>query len=304
MAVEITMKELLEAGVHFGHQTRRWNPKMKEYIFGERNGIHIIDLQKTLKMFREAARYVSELTAQGRTVLFLGTKRQAQEAIVEEATRAGMYYVQHRWLGGTLTNWVTLQKSIKRLKLLKAMVDDGRMADLPKKEAARLERELKHLQQNFAGVENMATLPDAMFVIDPNNEQIAVREARRMGVPVVAIVDTNCDPDIVDVVIPGNDDALRAIRLIHFEDRGCGAFRAPALRADADRRSERRGRRGHCRKKWITWTPARTKNTKSRRATSRKSSRLKFSPRLGRRCDCAGEEERNRKPRPDASMAG
>jgi len=143
----------------------------------------------------------------------LGTKRQAQEAIVEEATRAGMYYVQHRWLGGTLTNWVTLQKSIKRLKLLKAMVEDGRMADLPKKEAARLERELKHLQQNFAGVENMATLPDAMFVIDPNNEQIAVREARRMGVPVVAIVDTNCDPDIVDVVIPGNDDALRAIRL-------------------------------------------------------------------------------------------
>ena len=213
MAVEITMKELLEAGVHFGHQTRRWNPKMKEYIFGERNGIHIIDLQKTLKMFREAARYVSELTAQGRTVLFLGTKRQAQEAIVEEATRSGMYYVQHRWLGGTLTNWVTLQKSIKRLKLLKAMVEDGRMADLPKKEAARLERELKHLQQNFAGVENMATLPDAMFVIDPNNEQIAVREARRMGVPVVAIVDTNCDPDIVDVVIPGNDDALRAIRL-------------------------------------------------------------------------------------------
>jgi small subunit ribosomal protein S2 len=207
------MKELLEAGVHFGHQTRRWNPKMKEYIFGERNGIHIIDLQKTLKMFREAARYVSELTAQGRTVLFLGTKRQAQEAIVEEATRSGMYYVQHRWLGGTLTNWVTLQKSIKRLKLLKAMVEDGRMADLPKKEAARLERELKHLQQNFAGVENMATLPDAMFVIDPNNEQIAVREARRMGVPVVAIVDTNCDPDIVDVVIPGNDDALRAIRL-------------------------------------------------------------------------------------------
>ncbi len=213
MAVEITMKELLEAGVHFGHQTRRWNPKMKEYIFGERNGIHIIDLQKTLKMFREAARYVSELTAQGRTVLFLGTKRQAQEAIVEEATRSGMYYVQHRWLGGTLTNWVTLQKSIKRLKLLKAMVEDGRMADLPKKEAARLERELKHLQQNFAGVENMAQLPDAMFVIDPNNEQIAVREARRMGVPVVAIVDTNCDPDIVDVVIPGNDDALRAIRL-------------------------------------------------------------------------------------------
>jgi small subunit ribosomal protein S2 len=213
LAVEITMKELLEAGVHFGHQTRRWNPKMKEYIFGERNGIHIIDLQKTLKMFREAARYVAERAAQGRSVLFLGTKRQAQEAIAEEAQRCGMYYVNHRWLGGTLTNWVTLQKSIKRLKLLKAMVEDGRMAALPKKEAARLERELKHLQQNFAGVENMAAVPDTMFVIDPNAEVIAVREARRMGIPVVAIVDTNCDPDLVDWVIPGNDDALRAIRL-------------------------------------------------------------------------------------------
>ena len=213
MAVEITMKELLEAGVHFGHQTRRWNPKMKEYIFGERNGIHIIDLQKTLKMFREAARYVAELASQGKTVLFLGTKRQAQEAIAEEANRCSMFYVNHRWLGGTLTNWVTLQKSIKRLKLLKAMTEDGRMAALPKKEAARLDRELKHLQQNFAGVESMASLPDAMFVIDPNNEVIAVREARRMGIPVVAIVDTNCDPDLVDWVIPGNDDALRAIRL-------------------------------------------------------------------------------------------
>ncbi|HTS12923.1 MAG TPA: 30S ribosomal protein S2 [Candidatus Limnocylindrales bacterium] len=213
MGVEITMKELLEAGVHFGHQTRRWNPKMKEYIFGERNGIHIIDLQKTLKMFREAARYVADQAGQGRSVLFLGTKRQAQEAIAEEAQRCGMFYVNHRWLGGTLTNWVTLQKSIKRLKLLKSMVEDGRMAALPKKEAARLERELKHLQQNFSGVENMATLPDAMFVIDPNAEVIAVREARRMGIPVVAIVDTNCDPDLVDWVIPGNDDALRAIRL-------------------------------------------------------------------------------------------
>ena len=213
MAVEITMKELLEAGVHFGHQTRRWNPKMKEYIFGERNGIHIIDLQKTLKMFRDAARYISELAAQGKSVLFLGTKRQAQEAIAEEAQRCGMFYVNHRWLGGTLTNWLTLQKSIKRLKLLKAMVEDGRMAELPKKEAARLERERKHLEQNFAGVENMATLPDAMFVIDPNSEVIAVREARRMGIPVVAIVDTNCDPDLVDWIVPGNDDALRAIRL-------------------------------------------------------------------------------------------
>ena len=207
------MKELLEAGVHFGHQTRRWNPKMKEYIFGERNGIHIIDLQKTLKLFREAAKYVTELGAQGKTVLFVGTKRQAQEAIAEEAQRCGMFYVNHRWLGGTLTNWVTLQKSIKRLKQLKSMSEDGRMAEFSKKEGARLERELKHLQQNFSGVENMATPPDGMFVIDPNAEVIAVREARRLGIPVVAIVDTNCDPSLVDWVIPGNDDALRAIRL-------------------------------------------------------------------------------------------
>ena len=213
MAVEITMKELLEAGVHFGHQTRRWEPKMKEYIFGERNGIHIIDLQKTLKMFRDASRYVSELSGAGKTILFVGTKRQAQEAIAEEARRCGMYYVNHRWLGGTLTNWATLQKSIKRLKTLKAMIEDGRMAQLSKKESARLERELKHLLQNLEGVESMATLPDAMFVIDSHAEAIAVREARRMGVPVVAIVDTNCDPEQVDWVIPGNDDALRAIRL-------------------------------------------------------------------------------------------
>src|ERR1700674_1870749 len=207
------MKELLEAGVHFGHQTRRWNPKMKEYIFGERNGIHIIDLQKTLKLFREAARFVSEQSGNGKTIFFLGTKRQAQEAVAEEASRCGMFYVNHRWLGGTLTNWSTLQKSIKRLKLLKAMSEDGRMAQFSKKEGARLDRELKHLQQNFSGVENMATLPDTMFVIDPNAELIAVREARRLGIPVVAIVDTNCDPNLVNWVVPGNDDALRAIRL-------------------------------------------------------------------------------------------
>ena len=207
------MKELLEAGVHFGHQTRRWNPKMKEYIFGERNGIHIIDLQKTLKLFREAARFVSELSSNGKTILFVGTKRQAQEAVSEEANRCGMFFVNHRWLGGTLTNWATLQKSIKRLKTLKAMTEDGRMAQLSKKEAARLDREMKHLIQNLAGVENMSALPDAMFVIDSNSEAIAVREARRMGVPVVAIVDTNCDPDQVEWVIPGNDDALRAIKL-------------------------------------------------------------------------------------------
>jgi len=213
LAVEITMKELLEAGVHFGHQTRRWNPKMKEYIFGERNGIHIIDLQKTLKMFRDASRFVGELSAQGRVILFVGTKRQAQGAIAEEAKRCGMFYVNHRWLGGTLTNWATLQKSIKRLKTLKAMIEDGRMAQLSKKEAARLEREMKHLNQNLEGVENMTALPDAMFVVDSHAEAIAVREARRMGVPVVGIVDTNCDPEQVNWVIPGNDDALRAIRL-------------------------------------------------------------------------------------------
>ena len=213
MAVEITMKELLEAGVHFGHQTRRWNPKMKEFIFGERNGIHIIDLQKTLKMFREAARYVGDLATQGKAILFVGTKRQAQEAIGEEARRCGMFFVNHRWLGGTLSNWATLQKSLKRLKELKAMIEDGRMALLSKKEAARLDRELKHLLQNLEGVENMTALPDAMFVVDSNAEEIAVREARRMGVPVVAIVDSNSDPDLVDWVIPGNDDALRAIRL-------------------------------------------------------------------------------------------
>ncbi|HKO05096.1 MAG TPA: 30S ribosomal protein S2 [Candidatus Acidoferrales bacterium] len=213
MAVEISMKELLEAGVHFGHQTRRWNPKMKEYIFGERNGIHIVDLQKTLKMFRDAARYVSELTAQGRAVLFVGTKRQAQEAVAEEAKRCSMFYVNNRWLGGTLTNFATVQKSIKRLRELKAMKEDGRMAELSKKEAARLERELKHLLANLEGIEAMAALPDALFVVDSGCEEIAVREARRMGIPVVAIVDTNSDPDLVDVVIPGNDDALRAIKL-------------------------------------------------------------------------------------------
>lgn len=213
MPVEISMKDLLEAGVHFGHQTRRWNPKMREYIYGERNGIHIIDLQKTVKMFRDASRYVTEMAAHGKAVLFVGTKRQAQDAIAEEAKRCGMFFVNHRWLGGTLTNWATLQKSIKRMKSLKAMVEDGRMAAIPKKEASRLDRELKHLHQNFEGVENMTSLPDLMFVIDPSAEMNAVREARRMGIPVVAVVDTNCDPDSVDALIPGNDDALRAIRL-------------------------------------------------------------------------------------------
>jgi small subunit ribosomal protein S2 len=207
------MKELLEAGVHFGHQTKRWNPKMKEYIFGERNGIYIIDLQKTLKMFKEASKFVQDLAAEGRIILFVGTKRQAQDAIAEEAQRCSMYYVNQRWLGGLLTNWITVQKSVKRLKELDEMATDGRYDLLPKKEVIKLERERKHLQANLAGIKNMTRLPDAIFVIDSNKEQIAVRESRKLGIPVVAVVDTNCDPSEVDYVIPGNDDALRAIRL-------------------------------------------------------------------------------------------
>ena len=210
----ISMKELLEAGVHFGHQTKRWNPKMKEYIFGERNGIYIIDLQKTLKMFKDAARFVGEMAAQGKNVLFVGTKRQAQEAVAEEAKRCQMYFVNQRWLGGLLTNMLTVQKSIKRLKELEAMASvEGGYAGRPKKEVIRLERERKHLDQNLSGIKDMPGLPDVLFVIDSNKESIAVKEARRLGIPVVAIVDTNCDPDEVDYVIPGNDDALRAIRL-------------------------------------------------------------------------------------------
>ena len=209
----ITMKELLEAGVHFGHQTKRWNPKMKQYIYGERNGIFIIDLQKTLRLFKEATQFVTDLTAQGKIILFVGTKRQAQDAIAEEARRCNMFYVNQRWLGGLLTNFLTIQKSIKRLKELDATATDGRYEVLPKKEITRLERERTSLEKNLSGIKDMPRLPDAIFVIDSNNEQIAVAEARRLGIPVVAIVDTNCDPDFVDYVIPGNDDALRAIRL-------------------------------------------------------------------------------------------
>jgi small subunit ribosomal protein S2 len=209
----ISMKELLEAGVHFGHQTKRWNPKMKEYIFGERNGIYIVDLQKTLKLFKDAMRYVAEMAAQGKNVLFVGTKRQAQEAIAEEATRCSQYYVNQRWLGGLLTNMTTVQKSIKRLKELDALANEGSWEGRAKKEVGRLERERKHLQQNLAGIKDMGGLPDVLFVVDSNKEAIAVKEARKLGIPVVAVVDTNCDPDEVDHVIPGNDDALRAIRL-------------------------------------------------------------------------------------------
>ena len=207
------MKELLEAGVHFGHQTKRWNPKMKEYIFGERNGIYIVDLQKTLKLFKDAMRFVAEHAAQGKTVLFVGTKRQAQEAIAEEATRCQQYYVNQRWLGGLLTNMTTVQRSIKRLKELDTLANDSGWEGRAKKEIGRLERERKHLQQNLAGIKDMNGLPDLLFVVDSNKEAIAVKEARKLGIPVVAVVDTNCDPDEVDYVIPGNDDALRAIRL-------------------------------------------------------------------------------------------
>jgi small subunit ribosomal protein S2 len=207
------MKELLEAGVHFGHQTKRWNPKMKEYIFGERNGIYIIDLQKTLKLFKDAMRFVGEMAASGKTVLFVGTKRQAQEAISEEALRCQQYYVNQRWLGGLLTNMTTVQKSIKRLKELDAMAAEGNWDGRAKKEIITLERERKHLNQNLSGIKDMNGLPDVLFVIDSNKEAIAVEEARKLGIPVVAVVDTNCDPDKVDYVIPGNDDALRAIRL-------------------------------------------------------------------------------------------
>jgi small subunit ribosomal protein S2 len=207
------MKELLESGVHFGHQTRRWNPKMKDYIFGERNGIHIIDLQKTLKMFKEAARFMGEAAAENKSILFVGTKRQAQEAIAEEAKRCEMYYINSRWLGGLLTNWATVQKSIARLKELERLANDEGYEGRSKKEVSRLERERKHLDQNLAGIKDIPGLPDVMFVIDSNKESIAVHEAHKLQIPVVAVVDTNSDPDTVDHVIPGNDDALRAIRL-------------------------------------------------------------------------------------------
>jgi len=215
LAVTVTMKELLEAGVHFGHQVRRWNPKMKEFIFGERNGINIIDLQKTQKMFRDAIQFVTDLSGQerGRSVLFVGTKRQAQDAIREEAERAGQYYINQRWLGGLLTNFQTVQKSIKRLRDLEAMQTDGRYEKLTKKERIKLDREREILEKNLSGIKNMNRLPDALFIIDVRKEDIAVKEANRLGIPIIAVVDTNCSPEGIDYIIPGNDDALRAVRL-------------------------------------------------------------------------------------------
>jgi small subunit ribosomal protein S2 len=210
----LTMKELLEAGVHFGHQTKRWNPKMQKYIFGERNGIYIIDLQKTLKKFRDAYSFVRELSAQGGTMLFIGTKKQAQETVFEEAGRCGMYYVNQRWLGGTLTNFTTIRKSIARLKKLEEMKETGEFDRLPKKEVLELSREHEKLEKALMGIKAMDSLPSSVFIIDPRKEKIAVMEAQRLGIPIVAIVDTNCDPTGIDYPIPGNDDAIRAVRLI------------------------------------------------------------------------------------------
>ncbi len=210
----VTMKQLLEAGVHFGHQTRRWNPKMKPYIFGARNGIYIIDLQKTVRMFKVAYEFVVETAANGGNVLFVGTKKQARESIQEEATRAAMPYVNHRWLGGMLTNFHTIQKSIDKLKKIESMFEDGSIERFPKKEILKLERLRQKLERNLGGIKDMNGLPSAVYVVDARYEQIAIKEANKLGIPVVAIVDTNCDPDGIDYIIPGNDDAIRAIRLL------------------------------------------------------------------------------------------
>ena len=210
----ISMKQLLEAGVHFGHQTRRWNPKMKRYIFTERNGIYIIDLQKTVKKVEEAFNVMRDIAANGGNVLFVGTKKQAQDAIKEEATRAGMYFVNQRWLGGTLTNFQTIQKRIKRLKDIERMQEDGTFEVLPKKEVVQLKKELERLEKFLGGIKDMKGLPSALFVVDPRKERIAVAEARKLHIPIIGIVDTNCDPDEIDHVIPANDDAIRAVKLL------------------------------------------------------------------------------------------
>ena len=213
MAV-ISMKQLLEAGVHFGHQTRRWNPKMAKYIFTERNGIHVIDLQQTVKYADQAYDFMREAAANDAVVLFVGTKKQAAEAVAEEAVRSGQYYINHRWLGGTLTNWGTIQKRIARLKEIKRMEEDGTFEVLPKKEVALLNKQRARLEKFLGGIEDMPRIPDVMYVVDPHKEQIAVKEAKKLGIPVVAMVDTNTDPDDIDVIIPANDDAIRAVKLI------------------------------------------------------------------------------------------
>ena len=210
----VSMKQLLEAGVHFGHQTRRWNPKMKEYIFTQRNGIYIIDLQKTSRKLDEACEFIKEVTREGKSVLFVGTKKQAQESVKSEAIKSGSYFVNARWLGGMLTNFSTIRKRINRLEQLKAMESDGTFELLPKKEVIKLRLEIEKLEKFLGGVKDMKELPGALFIVDPKKERIAVAEAKKLDIPVVAIVDTNCDPDMVDYVIPGNDDAIRAVKLI------------------------------------------------------------------------------------------
>jgi len=214
MAASIKMKALLEAGVHFGHQTRRWNPKMKPYIFGARNGIHIIDLQKTVKLFGTAYDFIVQTVADGYSFLFVGTKKQARDSIIEESERCGMFFVVNRWLGGTLTNFQTIRQSINRLKELENMKTDGSINRYTKKEALKMEKELIKLEKNLGGIKNMDDLPGAVFIVDPKKEHIAVKEVRKLGIPLIAIADTNCDPDDIDYIIPGNDDAIRAIRLI------------------------------------------------------------------------------------------
>jgi len=235
MAV-VAMKDLLEAGVHFGHQTRRWNPKMKPYIFTERNGIYILDLQRSLRELDATYRFVRSIAAQGRSVMFIGTKKQAQEAVETEAARAGMPFVSQRWLGGMLTNWVTMRKRISRMVTLEAMEADGRMAALPKKEALKLRAELEKLQRNLTGIRDMQELPGAVFIIDTKREAIAVAECRRLRIPIIGLVDTNCDPDEVDFVIPGNDDAIRSVHLItRVIADACVEARAGIAQAAADK---------------------------------------------------------------------
>ncbi|WP_029893680.1 30S ribosomal protein S2 [Desulfohalovibrio reitneri] len=216
----VTMKQMLETGVHFGHQTRRWNPKMRPYIFGARNGIHIIDLQQTVKLFQKAHDFIADTVANGGQVVFVGTKRQAQDSVKAEAERAGQYYIVNRWLGGTLTNYQTIRRSIDRLKKLEGMFEDGSINKYGKKEIAMLTREMRKLQDNIGGIKELEGLPQAAFVIDPKREDIAVKECRKLGIPIVAVTDTNCDPDLIDYVIPGNDDAIRAIKLFvtHIAD--------------------------------------------------------------------------------------
>jgi small subunit ribosomal protein S2 len=254
MAVSLNMKELLEAGVHFGHQTRRWNPKMKPYIFGARNGIHIINLQKTVELFMATSNFVTNSVSEGHSVLFVGTKKQAQESIVEESERCGMFYVSNHWLGGTLTNFQTIKKSIARLKELEGMVRDGTINRYTKKEALKMEKELAKLEKNLGGIKDMDVLPGAIFLVDPKKEHIAVREARKLDIPIIAIADTNCDPDDIDYIIPGNDDAIRAIRLIcskiadacieghNLAEERLRAEAELSKRAEADRKPEDEGK--------------------------------------------------------------